>query len=473
MKSTITICLLFFAIPFALSQEKPNILFLLSDDQRPDTIGALGNDQISTPNLDELVRSGMSFSRATCSNPICVASRAEMLTGTHGWTNGMTARPGDRLREESVTWWGQSFLDAGYDTVYVGKWHTPGNVLTRGFARTEGLFKGGGGKYWKDISDWKGFPVTGYRGWIFQDPATGELFPDKGVGVTPEISSHFADAAIEALKTNASTGKPFFLTVNFTAPHDPLFLPPGVEEEYHAEDMVLPGNFSPWHEFDHGNFNGRDEALLAWPRTEESVKDLLRVYYAVIHDMDRQIGRILDVLDASGQIDNTYIIYSSDHGMSVGSHGLRGKQNMYEHTINVPLIIAGPGIEADSSSDAQVYLRELFPTTCELAGISVPEKVTAQSFAGVLLGKKKEHHDTIFGYFRDYQRMIRRDDGWKLIVYPHIGKQQLFQVRKDPDELNDLSGQPEYAEILQSLEAELDQWRRDSNDPLLTDSEPR
>ena len=287
-----------------------------------------------------------------------------------------------------------------------------------------------------------------------------------GIGVTPDISSKFVDAAISLIERKPE--KPWFLHVNFTASHDPLFVPPGLEGKYKTEEMVLPENFLPEHPFDHGNFSGRDEALLDWPRTEQAVKDLLRVYYSVIDDLDAQIGRILATLDKTGQRDNTIIIFSSDHGMSCGSHGLRGKQSQYEHTINVPFIVTGPGIEAGTRTDAQVYLRELFPTTCELAGIDIPETVTAESFATVLHGERKTQHDTIYGYYTDTQRMIRTDDGWKLIRYPRANRWQLFDLKNDPFELTNLadSDDPAYQKKFAELRERLANWRDKQGDPL-------
>jgi len=140
---------------------------------------------------------------------------------------------------------------------------------------------------------------------------------------------------------------------------------------------------------------------------------------------------------------------------------------MYEHTINVPLIIAGPGIEAGSRTDAQVYLREIYPTTCQLSGILIPAKVSAEGFADVLKGEKEQQHKSIFGFFTQTQRMIRRDDGWKLIYYPELDKRQLFNVKLDPNELHDLDGQIEYSDIENSLEKELTTWRKQQGDPLL------
>ncbi|MEX2577464.1 MAG: sulfatase-like hydrolase/transferase [Verrucomicrobiales bacterium] len=452
----------------AQSSRPPNILFLLADDMRPDTIAALGNPEIETPNLDRLVARGMTFTRATCSYPICVVSRAEMLTGMHGWENGVAGARGSRFAKD-ITFWAEALRDGGYETWHVGKWHVSGRPSTRGYTDVAGHFSSGGAKYWEEGQvDWRGFPITGYRGWIFQSDDGKTKFPELGVGVTPDISEKFADAAVSLIERKPD--KPWFCHVNFTAPHDPLFIPPGLEGKYADEDMPVPENFLAVHPFDHGNFDGRDEALLAWPRTEAAVRDLLRVYYSVIDDMDAQIGKILEALESSGQMENTFIVFTSDHGMASGSHGLQGKQNQYEHTINVPFVVAGPGIEPGSRTDAQIYLRELYPTTCDLAGIEVPESVTAESFAPTLRGKDDVRHDAIFGYFKDTQRMIRTDDGWKLIRYPQVDRWQLFDLNSDPHELVNLadSEEPAHQERFQGLKKRLDEWREETGDPLLT-----
>ncbi len=460
---TFTLALVLAPVATSRAAERPNILFLLADDMRPDAIAALGNDRIDTPNLDALAARGMTITRATCSYPICVVSRAEMLTGMHGWENGMSSYGGTRIRDGLATW-PATFRDAGYETWHVGKWHVSGRPSERGYTDVAGLFSGGGSQWWEDLRDWKGFPVTGYRGWIFQDDSGKVKYPEMGVGVTPDISEKFADAAISLIERRPE--KPWMMHVNFTAPHDPLFMPPGLEGKYTVEGMALPENFLPDHPFDHGNYAGRDEALLDWPRTEDAVRDLLRVYYSVIDDMDAQIGRIVAALEKTGQIDNTVIIFSSDHGMGCGSHGLRGKQNQYEHTINVPFLIAGPGIASGAKTDAQIYLRDLFPTTCELAGIGIPDTVTAESFAPVLRGETGRHHETIHGYYTDTQRMIRTEDGWKLIRYPRVNRWQLFDLNTDPHELRNLADDPAHAARFAALRERLREWRKAQGDPL-------
>jgi len=445
--------------------EHPNILFLLADDMRPDGIAALGNPHIHTPHLDALAARGMTFTRATCSYPICVVSRAEMLSGRHGWENGVSGLNGGKLHE-GQTLWPEALRDAGYETWHVGKWHVSGRPSQRGYTEVAGHFAGGGSRYWKEGQvDWKGFPITGYRGWIFQTDDGKTQFPEMGIGVTPDISALFAEAAISLIKRGSD--KPWFCHVNFTAPHDPLFVPTGMEGKYRAEDIPLPPDFLPEHPFDHGNFRGRDEELLAWPRTEEAVRDLLRVYYSVIEDMDLQIGRIIAALEESGQRESTLICFSSDNGMACGSHGLRGKQNQYEHSINVPFLVAGPGIRPGTKSAAQIYLRDLYPTTCELAGIPIPESVTAKSFLPVLRGDTDVQHEDIFGYFTDTQRMIRTSDGWKLIHYPQIKKWQLFDLNEDPHELRNLVADGVGHSRFLPLRERLETWQQTAGDPLV------
>lgn len=440
----------------------PNVVFIFSDDQRPDTIRALGNTIIETPHLDFLVRNGTAFTRAVSPNPICYVSRAEVLSGCSGFRNGVgPLDAGSRLKPELVTW-PRAMRDAGYHTWYVGKWHLTGRATEHGFEETRGLYVGGGGRFAKDEKDWKGRPITGYRGWIFEDDA-GNKFPERGVGLTANISATLADAAIEFIERKHD--KPFFLHVSFTAPHDPLVMPPGYAGKYDAAKMPLPTNFLAEHPFDHGNARGRDELLWPFPRTPQDVREELVYYYAVISHMDVQIGRMLKALDKAGLAENTLVVFSADQGVGIGSHGLRGKQNMYEHTVGVPLVMRGPGIPKGERRNAQVYLRDVYPTVCELAGVPIPKTVEATSFAPVLSGKSEVHHRYVFGYFRDSQRMVR-DDRWKLIVYPQAKRKQLFDVINDPHELRDLSDDPAQAATRQRLQDELLAWQRSVGDPV-------
>ena len=437
----------------------PNVLLILTDDQRPDTIHALGNRLIETPNMDRLVREGSTFTRAVSPNPICTPSRAEIMTGCSGFRNG--ARDFGGKIDPTLTTWAQAMHGAGYHTWYVGKWHNDGRPSTHGYEDTKGLFSGGGAKWWKDQVDCHGRPVTGYRGWIFQTD-DGRKFPERGVGLTPDISRKFADAAIEVIRTKRD--RPFFLHVNFTSPHDPLLIPPGLSDRYDPRRIPVPGNFLPEHPFDHGNLRGRDEQLLPWPRTAKDVREDLAAYYAVITYMDQQIGRVFATLRQTGQWENTLIVFTSDHGLAMGSHGLRGKQNMYEHTVGVPLIFRGPGAPRDKRFAAQIYLRDTFPTVCELVGVPIPRSVEGRSAVPVLHGETDSLHPFVFCYFRDVQRMVRTTQ-WKLIHYPKIDRWQLFDLVNDPLERHDLSNESKYGAIMTQLRAKLLEAQRQHNDP--------
>lgn len=439
----------------AAGRTRPNILLLVSDDHRCDTSFVPGRPILRTPCLDDLVRRGTTFTRATCAHPLCYPSRAELLTGCTGFRNGTFS---ELKLNPGVPLWPSVMRQAGFRTAYVGKWHTAGRPSKIGYEDCDGLY-GSGGKGLDPYVDFRGRPATGYNGWQFQTDA-GQRFPEKGIGLTPNISDTFADAAIRLIQKKDD--RPFFIHVNFTAPHDPRIWPTGYEHKYDAANLPLPPNFLPEHPFDHGNLRGRDELLIPFPRTADDVRQELACYYAVIEHLDQQIGRILQSLDDIGQRDNTIVIFTSDHGLALGSHGLIGKQNMYEHTINVPLVMAGPKIPAERRSAAQCYLRDLFPTVCELAEIpAIP--VDGRSLAPVFRGEKAEIHSFLVGYFQDSQRMIREGD-WKLIWYPKISRWQLFNTFLDPHELNDLIAIEESQNRVAVLREKLLTWLKEQGD---------
>ncbi len=435
---------------------RPNILFLLSDDQRPDTIRALGNEHIQTPNLDGLVRRGTAFTRAVSPCPLCSPSRAEIMTGCRGSRTGLRGNVGRTTKKklpDELPSWAWTMRDAGYNTWYVGKWHSVGRPSDWGYEESQALFGNGDRSWPNDIRfDWKGRKITGAPGCVFQTD-DGTLLREKGVGSKPDISTTFADAAIDFIKRKPQ--KPFFLHVNFFAPHDPLFLPPGYEDRYKPEEIPVPPNFLPEPPFDTGYLKTRDELLFAWPRTRPAVRDELAMYYLVISHMDAQIGRILKTLQATGQTARTIVIFASDQGVAIGSHGLRGKQNMYEHTIGVPLIIAGPNMPQDNRCDAQCYLRDLYPTVCDLTDIEIPQTVQGRSLGPLLREETTSAYPCTFAAFGKTQRMVRTDR-WKLIHYPKIEKLQLFDLSADPHEMNDLAASSEHSAVVSDLRAKLE-----------------
>lgn len=441
----------------------PNVVLIVSDDQRPDTIRALGNTYIETPNLDRLVAEGAAFTRAIAPNPHCTPSRAEIMTGASGFRNG--SPPFGKAIRGDLVLWANTMRKAGYHAWYSGKWMNDGSPKTRGYEETRGLYSGGGGGGREKMTYPKahnGRPVTGYLGWTFKtDDGKPEL--EKGVGLTPNTDRHIADAAVELIHRRPD--QPFFLHVNFTAPHDPLHFPPGYEKKYDPASLPLPANFLPEHPFDHGNAGGRDELTLPLPRTASEVRGEMAAYYALVSNLDEQIGRIVEALRITGKYRHTVIIFTSDHGLALGSHGLMGKQNMYDHTIGVPLIMAGPGIPRNQRFAAQTYLRDLYPTVCELAGIPIPATVEGRSLVPVLSGLARDIYPEIYAYWHQekygaelpLQRMVRTER-WKLISYSHLNRAQLFDLANDPHELKDLASDPRHQDLVLDLRRKLNDW---------------
>ncbi|MGE3808045.1 MAG: sulfatase-like hydrolase/transferase, partial [Gemmataceae bacterium] len=260
-----------------------------------------------------------------------------------------------------------------------------------------------------------------------------------------------ADAAVAFLKKDWDRKKPIFMYIAFEGPHDPRVAADEWMKLYQRDK-----NYKPFHPFNNGELFIRDEKLAPWPRTEETVRKHLHDYYGCISSIDHQIGRIFATLKELGQFDNTIVVFSADHGLAVGSHGLFGKQSLYEHSMKSPLLFAGPGIPK-GHSDALVYLYDIFPTVADLVGAKVPEGLDGKSLVPVIQGKKEAVRDTLFLSYRNVMRAVRKGE-WKLIRYPQVNISQLFNVVHDPDELVNQADDPaqkeRVAEMMKLLEAE-------------------
>ena len=433
----------------ATAATKPNILILFADDQRADTIGAHGNAHIKTPVIDGLVRDGTSFRRNYVmggnSGAVCVPSRAMLMTGKTWFAMNTATLAGEKLLPEL-------FGEHGYTTFGTGKWHNGQPSWLRAFQKGERMMFGG-------MSDHEKVPVRdlGPDGKLTEQ-RIGEKF-------STEL---FADAAIRFLEQHdpAAGTKPFFCYVAFTAPHDPRQPPPGFPADYTSRPP-LPKNFLPQLPFDNGAMTGgRDENLGAWPRTEAMIRDQLAEYYAMVEHMDAQIGRILAVLKTRGLAENTIIVYAADNGLALGSHGLLGKQNVFEHSMLTPLILAGPGVPKGKSTAAFTYLFDLFPTLCELAGVPAPAGVFGESLRPLWDGSKSSLRDTVFLPYIQIQRAVR-DERWKLIRYPKLGFSQLFDLQTDPDETRSVYDDPARAPDIARLTAAMQRWQTKVGDTLV------
>jgi choline-sulfatase len=252
----------------------------------------------------------------------------------------------------------------------------------------------------------------------------------------------------------------------FSAAHDPRQSPKEYVDRYPLDRIQMPENFLPEYPYAQAICGKqlRDEKLMPYPRTEYAVKVNRQEYFALITHMDDQIGKILQALEETGKADNTYIIFTADHGLAVGHHGLVGKQNMYDDSVRVPFMIVGPGIKAGETIDAPIYLQDAMATVLDLAGIEETEDVDFKTLMPIIRGESEGHYDAVYGAYLDRQRMISKND-WKLIYYPTINVERLFNMKADPQEMNDLAANPEYANKLKELRKALEEMNDELGDP--------
>ncbi len=260
------------------------------------------------------------------------------------------------------------------------------------------------------------------------------------------------DEATSFINDTKTRDKPFFMYLAFNAPHDPRQSPKEFVDMYPLKNISVPESFMPEYPTKEQMGNGanlRDERLAPFPRTEHSVKVNRQEYYAIISHMDREIGRIMEALKSSGQLENTYIFYTADHGLACGNHGLIGKQSLYDHSTRSPLIVIGPDIPKGSTIEADVYLQDIMPTALELAGVEKPEYVEFSSLLDLAKGERKtSSYDAIYGCYTKLQRSIRKD-GYKLIIYPKVPQVLLYDLNNDPKEMYDISDrEPEKVKAL-------------------------
>ncbi|MCG8306872.1 MAG: sulfatase-like hydrolase/transferase [Cytophagales bacterium] len=427
---------------------KPNILFIFADDQAYNTIHALGNEEITTPALDKLAEEGMTFTNAynmgAWHGAVCVASRTMLNTGRFVWNAYKNEKKLDQLAGERKLW-SQMMEDAGYETYFSGKWHvkiSPDSIFNHTRHIRPGMPKAAPEGYNR--------PIEGQEDvWSPYDTKFGGFWAGG-----KHWSEVLADDAEEYIAMASKSEKPFFMYLAFNAPHDPRQSPREFVDMYPYENIKVPENFLTEYPYNGKIGYGRtlrDERLAPFPRTEYAVKVNRQEYYAIITHMDRQILRIINALEKSGKKEHTYIFFSADHGLACGNHGLLGKQNMYDHSIRPPMIVAGPDIPQNKRSGADVYLQDIMASVLEIAGIEKPQYVEFNSFIDLATGKASEsHYEAIYGCYTDAQRMIRKD-GFKLIAYPKAEVIRLFDLQNDPLEMNDLIGNEEFGELKQTL----------------------
>lgn len=451
--------------------KKPNILFLLTDDQRYDTIHRLGNEQIKTDNLDRLVEDGVSFSNAHIasgtSGAVCMPSRSMIHSGRSLFhIQGV----GENIPQNHITL-GEALQKEGYNTYGIGKWHNGVESYARSFNGGADIFFGGMWDHWNvpiySYDEKKEYSNRiNYTRDFFRENTVLSMIAEK-VNSGVHSTELFTKSAVDFID-NYDSEDPFFLYVSFLAPHDPRTTHKRFHDMYNKDEIKLPSNFLEEHPFDYGVKRERDEDLAAYPRSEDEVKKNIAEYYAMISHIDYEVGNIIDKLKEKGLYEDTIIVFSGDNGLAVGQHGLMGKQSNYEHSIRVPLIFCGPGIPKGKVVNEYAYLFDIYPTLIDLVGGEKPDSVEGKSLVNTINNEEEVYKYMYFG-FTDRIRTVK-DKKYKLIEYRgDVKETQLFNLENDPYETINLYGDNKYDSIVEKLREEMfnlrDKWD-DTKHPL-------
>ncbi len=431
--------------------QRPNILWYCTDQQRFDTIGALGNSYVKTPLIDQLVREGVAFTHAYCQSPICTPSRSSFLTGlypsrVHNTRNGNESFPS---YPPVIT---KLISESGYDCGLVGKFH-----LQSAGRRTEPRIDDGY-DYWMfshaPRDDWES--GHDYASWVAERGADLDALRARPQRVPTELhqTTWASECAIEFI--SAKRENPWLLSVNIYDPHPPFIPPQQYADQFDAAE--LPGPYFQESDLEQqqrlaaADFQGKVQSPAAHDARQKQA-----LYYAMIAQIDDQFGRIVAALDETGQRQNTVIIFTSDHGEALGDHGLFEKGcRFYEGLVRVPLIFQWPGhFAAPLRSAALVELIDLTATIVELAGLPQPDYMQGKSLLPILEGRvpsdrhrdfvRCEYFDALDSSFTGgtgtYATMYR-DSRYKLSIYHGLGIGELYDLEDDPWEFNNLWDDP-------------------------------
>ena len=436
-------------------QKPPNILWICTDQQRYDTIHSLGNQHINTPYIDQLVSKGVTFNQAYAQSPVCTPSRAAFLTGRYPRTtkcrqNGQAMPANEKLIS-------RLFADNGYICGLAGKLHLA--TCASGVVETR-IDDGYEVFHWSHHPqpDW---PENAYTQWLrSKGTSWEELYGGPSTdyikhGVPEEFNqtTWCAEKTIEFIKNQK--GDPWFFSYNCFAPHHPFDPPAEFLSRYNPDDMPLPKtrpeelkNKTTYQQLD-GRFAHNDPSGYDMEKmTDKDKQEITAAYYAMIELIDKQVGRMMGSLEETGQLDNTIVIFMSDHGEMLGDHGfyLKGP-HFYDEAVRVPLIFSWKDrMQSDLRADCLTELIDIAPTLLEAAGIDIPEYVQGRSLLPILLGQRPadQHRDYVFSEYYNawthkhaYGSMLRTMDE-KVVVYHGTDQGELYNLKNDPDEFKNL-----------------------------------
>ncbi|MFH1243001.1 MAG: sulfatase [Pseudomonadota bacterium] len=417
-------------------REKPNIIFILTDDHRWDALSKMGHPVVQTPNLDKLCSQGVHFANAFVTTSLCSPSRASFLTGqyahTHGVKNNLTP-----WRNENVTFL-EVLRKAGYDTAFIGKWHMPGELPKL-----------------RGVDHFITFTVQAGQGRYFNCPLiiNGKPEPSRKSYITEELT----DLALEFISRKRSN--PFCLYLSHKAVHHQFLPPPELNHLYDGKDLPLPPEADSWVSLNPD---------MIYCGMLGPLEFHYRNYLEALHALDLQIGRVLKRIDEMGASDNTVVIYCGDNGFFWGEHRLLDKRWPYEESIRIPFVVRDPRTIKDPGRTAnQMALNiDLAPTLLELAGLPVPANMEGQSLAPILRNPQTPGRKAwLYEYFKDFpyrvpQMNAVRTDRYKYIEYEGSMEDELFDLVLDPKEKRNLMDEPEGRQLIPKMQSLLQQLKK-------------
>lgn len=438
---------------------RPNIVLCVMDDHRHDALGAAGHPVLRTPFLDRLASEGVRFTQAYLPGgtraAVCAPSRAMLHSGRSLFR---LQGAGGTIPAEHPTL-GEILRATGYYTFHTGKWHNDKASFNRAFADGDEIFLGGMNDPWST-------PLFRYDpGGVYASKLPFIRNPQQSNAIEQRRGDHvhsgihctdiFCDRAAAHIR-DYDRREPFFLSLALMAPHDPRTAPPDYHALYDPEQTPLPENFAVNSPVDTGDLLVRDETLAAHPRDPAEVRRHLADYHAMITHLDDGLARVMGALEERGWEDNTWFVFTADHGLSLGSHGLMGKQNLYEESVRVPLMIRAPGLAAGARREDPVWHLDLYPTLCRAAGVAPPETVEGRDLhpESTEPASPRTPDELYFGYGSTIRAV--REGPLKLIEYVRDGYRttQLFHLEDDPHETCDLAALPNYrADVLRLRKA--------------------
>lgn len=462
-----------------------NVLFLMTDQHRPSALSINGNTPAHTPNLDALARSGTRFDHAYCASPICVTSRASLLTGLWAHNHGANTNKSPWPYKHKTM--AHYFNREGYITGLIGKMHFV-DAQTHGF------------DYHLDFNDW--FQYLGPKTRLYAEavgsrsgsgsgmPQIDELWqescdpwkgsvPPSGADITPlgglsqlQEQDHFESfvtrESIHFLK-NYTSDQPFFLIASYLKPHGPFTPAARLYHRFSADQMKLPDT---WNKVNLATVPQQIRNRIDKPPITQEVADpenakkRMALYYASLAQTDYNVGQMLRVLHEMGLEEDTIVVYTADHGEMLGSHGLWQKTVFYEPAVGVPLIMRAPGVtQAEKRSETPVSLVSVLPTLLDLCGVSEPSGLDGESLVRDLREPERKRDTTVYSEYGLHSRrpkaMIRTGD-YKYMAYINDSPDQMFNLREDPQEMNNLATQPQYAQRGEEMKSELFAWHKPS-----------